>query len=66
MAAIIMPQVGQDLQTAVITEWKVRVGDIVKVGDVIALVESDDHRAIDGAYAAEFLAAVKAQLEKFE
>lgn len=41
MAAINMPQVGQDLETAVITEWKVKVGDTVKVGDVIALVESD-------------------------
>lgn len=41
MAAINMPQVGQDLETAVITEWKVQVGDTVEVGDVIALVESD-------------------------
>ena len=36
-----MPQVGQDIETAVITEWKVKEGDAVKVGDVIALVESD-------------------------
>jgi pyruvate dehydrogenase E2 component (dihydrolipoamide acetyltransferase) len=39
--AVNMPQVGQDLETAVITEWKVREGDTVKVGDIIALVESD-------------------------
>lgn len=36
-----MPQVGQDIETAVIAEWKVKEGDSVKIGDVIALVESD-------------------------
>ena len=36
-----MPQVGQDIETAVITEWKVKVGDYVEKGDVVALVESD-------------------------
>jgi len=36
-----MPQVGQDIETAVITEWKVKVGDRVGKGDVVALVESD-------------------------
>lgn len=39
--AVNMPQVGQDLETAVITEWKAREGDAVKPGDIIALVESD-------------------------
>lgn len=36
-----MPQVGQDIETAVITEWKVKEGDSVDKGDVVALVESD-------------------------
>lgn len=36
-----MPQVGQDIETAVITEWKVKEGDSVNKGDVVALVESD-------------------------
>jgi len=36
-----MPQVGQDIETAIVTEWKVKEGDILNVGDVVALVESD-------------------------
>lgn len=39
--AINMPQVGQDLDTAVITEWFVQVGDEVKKGDILAVVDSD-------------------------
>ncbi|MGK7393262.1 MAG: dihydrolipoamide acetyltransferase family protein [Candidatus Cyclobacteriaceae bacterium M3_2C_046] len=39
--AINMPQVGQDLETALITEWMVKVGDEVKKGDIIAVVDSD-------------------------
>ncbi len=36
-----MPQVGQDIETAVITEWKIKEGDRIEKGDVVALVESD-------------------------
>lgn len=36
-----MPQVGQDLETAVITVWHVDVGDQVEAGDIIAIVDSD-------------------------
>ncbi len=36
-----MPQVGQDLETAKIVEWHVKVGDYMNKGDVIATVESD-------------------------
>jgi pyruvate dehydrogenase E2 component (dihydrolipoamide acetyltransferase) len=36
-----MPQVGQDLETARINEWHVKVGDKVKEGDILATVESD-------------------------
>ena len=39
--AVLMPQVGQDIDTAVLVEWTVAVGDAVKPNDVIALVESD-------------------------
>ena len=39
--AIIMPQVGQDIETGVIVEWHVKENDYVNKGDVVALVESD-------------------------
>ncbi|MEJ2704849.1 MAG: HAD-IA family hydrolase [Sedimentisphaerales bacterium] len=38
---IIMPQVGQDIETGVIVEWRVKEQDYVNKGDVVALVESD-------------------------
>jgi len=38
---IIMPQVGQDIQTAVILEWRVRENDCVQPGDILFVVESD-------------------------
>jgi HAD superfamily hydrolase (TIGR01509 family) len=39
--AIIMPQVGQDIETGAIVEWRVKENDYVKKGDVVAVVESD-------------------------
>ena len=39
--AIIMPQVGQDIETGVIVEWRMKENDFVNKGDVVALVESD-------------------------
>ncbi len=39
--AVLMPQVGQDIETAILVEWMAKVGDAVKPDDVIALVESD-------------------------
>jgi HAD superfamily hydrolase (TIGR01509 family) len=39
--AIVMPQVGQDIETGVIVEWRVKENDYIKKGDVVALVESD-------------------------
>ena len=39
--AINMPQVGQDIETAVLSEWKVKKGDNIHKGDIIATVESD-------------------------
>lgn len=38
---IIMPQVGQDIETAVIVEWRVRENDLVRTGDILFVVESD-------------------------
>ena len=38
---IIMPQVGQDIETGVIVEWRVKENDYINKGDVVALVESD-------------------------
>ncbi|CCO47270.1 putative Dihydrolipoamide acetyltransferase component of pyruvate dehydrogenase complex [Vibrio nigripulchritudo SOn1] len=38
---VLMPQVGQDLEEGTLTEWMVAVGDTVKKGDVVAVVESE-------------------------
>ena len=38
---IIMPQVGQDIETAVILEWHVHENDRVNKGDILFVVESD-------------------------
>ncbi|MFK7762517.1 MAG: dihydrolipoamide acetyltransferase family protein [Roseobacter sp.] len=38
---IVMPQVGQDLTEGELIEWNVKVGDSVKKGDVLAVVESE-------------------------
>ena len=38
---VIMPQVGQDIETAVISEWLVKENDRVEKGDIIVEVESD-------------------------
>jgi len=39
--AVIMPQVGQDIETAVIVKWLKKKNDPVQKGDAIASVESD-------------------------
>jgi len=39
--AILVPQVGQDLNAATIVELRVKVGDAVAEGDVVAVVESE-------------------------
>lgn len=38
---ILLPQVGQDLETAVLSEWRIHENEPVKKGDIVALVESD-------------------------
>jgi len=39
--AVMMPQVGQDIETGVIIEWFKKENDPIQKGDVIASVESD-------------------------
>jgi len=41
MVTIIMPQVGQDLETAVVVEWAKQEGESVSAGEVIVTVESE-------------------------
>ncbi|WP_104401468.1 dihydrolipoamide acetyltransferase family protein [Vibrio penaeicida] len=38
---VLMPQVGQDLEEGTLTEWMIEVGDTVKKGDIVAVVESE-------------------------
>ncbi|HKJ67251.1 MAG TPA: biotin/lipoyl-containing protein, partial [bacterium] len=35
------PQVGQDIETAILVAWRVKAGEEIRKGDVIAEVESD-------------------------
>ena len=39
--AILMPKAGITVESCILTEWKVKVGDTVKVGDVICSYETD-------------------------
>lgn len=39
--AVIMPQVGQDIETATIVDWIKKENDSIQKGDIIATVESD-------------------------
>lgn len=41
MTAVLMPRVGEMTAEVVMIEWHVSVGDRVKVGDVLATVETD-------------------------
>lgn len=38
---VLMPQVGQDIETATIVEWHKKENDMVNKGDIIATIESD-------------------------
>jgi pyruvate dehydrogenase E2 component (dihydrolipoamide acetyltransferase) len=38
---VLMPQVGQDIDTATIVEWHKKENDTVNKGDIIATIESD-------------------------
>ena len=38
---IIMPRQGQSVESCILTEWKIKVGDTVAEGDVLAVIETD-------------------------
>ena len=38
---VIMPRQGQSVESCILTEWKVSVGDQVAEGDVLAVIETD-------------------------
>ena len=38
---IIMPRQGQSVESCILNEWKVKVGDTVAEGDVLAVIETD-------------------------
>jgi pyruvate dehydrogenase E2 component (dihydrolipoamide acetyltransferase) len=38
---ILLPRQGQSVESCIIVEWKKKVGDTIKVGDIIAEVETD-------------------------
>ena len=40
-ALVIMPRQGQSVESCILTEWKVNVGDQVAEGDVLAVIETD-------------------------
>jgi len=41
MVPVIMPQIGQDVETGVVTRWNKKVGDRILKGEVVASVEGD-------------------------
>lgn len=40
MADFLMPALGADMETGTVVEWRVRAGDRVRLGDVVAVVET--------------------------
>lgn len=41
MAEFRMPSLGADMEAGTLVEWRVRPGDVVKRGDIVALVDTD-------------------------
>jgi pyruvate dehydrogenase E2 component (dihydrolipoamide acetyltransferase) len=64
-AAIVIPPQVAILATGRAIKRGVAIGDEVVVRSVMTATLSADHRAVDGAQAARFLASVKARLEGF-
>lgn len=64
-AAIVIPPQVAILATGRAVRCPVVVGDSVVVRSVMTATVSADHRAVDGAQAARFLAALKGRLEGF-
>ncbi len=41
MTEFLMPSLGADMEAATVVEWRVKPGDAVKRGDIVAAVETD-------------------------
>ncbi|WP_010258302.1 dihydrolipoamide acetyltransferase family protein [Treponema primitia] len=55
--SIIMPKTGMAMEEGVILEWRVTVGDTVKRGDIVALIETDKSTMeLESDYTGEILA----------
>ncbi|MBQ6470417.1 MAG: hypothetical protein IJJ33_00405, partial [Victivallales bacterium] len=39
--AVVMPKAGNSVEECVLSSWKVKVGNQIKVGDIIAEIETD-------------------------
>jgi len=57
--AVIMPRQGQSVESCILTEWKKKVGDEVKVGDILFSYETDkasfeEEAKVDGTLLAVF------------
>lgn len=53
---VIMPKIGLDMEEGTILEWKKKVGDTVKKGEILAEIETDKavteiESALDGTLA---------------
>lgn len=55
---IVVPELGESVVEATVGEWRVKVGDAVKVGDVIVELETDKVDVEVGATAAGFVARI--------
>lgn len=41
MAEFVMPSLGPDMEAGTLVEWKVKPGDVVKKGDIVAIVDTE-------------------------
>ena len=55
---IVVPELGESVVEATVGEWRVKVGDAVKVGDVIVELETDKVDVEVGATAAGFITRI--------
>ena len=39
--AIVMPKAGNSVEECVLSKWRIKVGDTIKAGDIIADIETD-------------------------
>lgn len=56
---IIVPELGESVVEATVGEWRVKVGDLVKVGDVIVELETDKVDVEVGATAAGIMTEIR-------